>query len=132
VFRGLPGLGQACAVSCPSRDFWLIDSCITQLKAQGTSRTCNESKEEEKKPHPQRAPYIQVCFGDFLASVKPAPYVEVDDYKHADKVFFFFTLVSGPRRSLGLKLSDTRVCEPEKRARHLEVDDDKHADKVLP
>jgi len=24
----------------------LIDSCITQLKAQGTSRTCNESKEE--------------------------------------------------------------------------------------
>ena len=27
----------------------LIDSCITQLKAQGPSRTCNESKEEEKK-----------------------------------------------------------------------------------
>ena len=27
----------------PSR---LIDSCITQLKAQGPSRTCNESKEE--------------------------------------------------------------------------------------
>ena len=26
----------------------LIDSCITQLKAQGPSRTCNESKEEEK------------------------------------------------------------------------------------
>ena len=27
----------------------LIDSCITQLKAQGLSRTCNESKEEEEK-----------------------------------------------------------------------------------
>jgi len=27
----------------------LIDSCITQLKAQGPSRTCNESKEEKKK-----------------------------------------------------------------------------------
>ena len=27
----------------------LIDSCITQLKAQGPSRTCNESKEELKK-----------------------------------------------------------------------------------
>ena len=27
----------------------LIDSCITQLKAQGPSRTCNESKEEEKE-----------------------------------------------------------------------------------
>ena len=25
----------------------LINSCITQLKAQGPSRTCNESKEEE-------------------------------------------------------------------------------------
>ena len=25
----------------------LIDSCTTQLKAQGPSRTCNESKEEE-------------------------------------------------------------------------------------
>jgi len=28
----------------------LIDSCITQLKAQGPSRTCNESKEEEELP----------------------------------------------------------------------------------
>ena len=26
----------------------LIDLCITQLKAQGPSRTCNESKEEEE------------------------------------------------------------------------------------
>ena len=26
-----------------------IDSCITQLKAQGPIGTCNESKEEEKK-----------------------------------------------------------------------------------
>jgi len=28
-------------------------------------------------------------------------------------LFFFFTLVTGPRRSLSLKLSDTRVCEPQ-------------------
>ena len=28
----------------------LIDSCITQRKARGPSRTCNESKEEEEKP----------------------------------------------------------------------------------
>jgi len=27
----------------------LIDSCITQIKAQGPSRTCSESKEEEAK-----------------------------------------------------------------------------------
>jgi len=26
-----------------------IDSCITQLKAQGPSRTCNESKKEDYK-----------------------------------------------------------------------------------
>jgi len=31
--------------------------------------------------------------------------------------FFFFTLVTGPRRSLCLKLSDTRVYEPQIRAR---------------
>jgi len=31
--------------------------------------------------------------------------------------FFFFTLVTGPRRSLSLKLSDARVCEPQIRAR---------------
>jgi len=27
----------------------LIDSCITQIKAQGPSRTCTESKEEEEE-----------------------------------------------------------------------------------
>ena len=27
----------------------LIDSCITRLKAQGPSRTCKESKEEEEE-----------------------------------------------------------------------------------
>ena len=32
-------------------------------------------------------------------------------------LFFFFTLVTGPRRSLSLRLSDTRVYEPQTRAR---------------
>ena len=31
--------------------------------------------------------------------------------------FCFFTLVTGPRRSLSLKLRDTRVYEPQIRAR---------------
>ena len=31
-----------------------MDSCITQLKAQGPSRTCNESKEEEEEIGPFR------------------------------------------------------------------------------
>jgi len=44
----------------------LIDSCITQLKAQGPSRTCNESKEEEEEtwvfwPHPH-----DVVFSSYL------------------------------------------------------------------
>ena len=30
---------------------------------------------------------------------------------------FFFTLATGPRRSLSLKLRDARVCEPQIRAR---------------
>jgi len=35
--------------------------------------------------------------------------------------FFFFTVVAGPRRSLSLKLSDTRVYEPTTRARSAQV-----------
>ena len=34
-------------------------------------------------------------------------------YRFCIKGFFFFTLVTGPRRSLRLKLSDTRVNEPQ-------------------
>jgi len=33
----------------------LIDSCITQSKAQGPSRTCNESKEEEEEEPGRKA-----------------------------------------------------------------------------
>ena len=46
----------------------LIDSCITQLKAQGPSRTCNESKEEEEEedlsrlvhPHGPADPHVRL------------------------------------------------------------------------
>ena len=37
--------------------------------------------------------------------------------QHAPLFFFFFTLVTGPRRPLSLKLSDTKVYEPHIRAR---------------
>ena len=37
------------SIACAAFGFWLTDSCVTQLKAQGPSRTCNESKEEEDK-----------------------------------------------------------------------------------
>jgi len=39
------------------------------------------------------------------------------DMFESGNFFFFFTLVTGPRRSVSLKLSDTRVCEPQMRAR---------------
>ena len=46
--------GQVLVLHLPGEDLvcWgvflrLIDSCITQLKTQGPSRTCNESKEKE-------------------------------------------------------------------------------------
>ena len=32
-----------------------IDTCITQLQAEGPSRTCNESKEEEEEMHPSES-----------------------------------------------------------------------------
>ena len=37
---------QVCSGSEAGSYLRLIDSCVTQLKAQGHSRTCNESKEE--------------------------------------------------------------------------------------
>jgi len=39
----------------------LIDSCITQLKAQGPSRTCNESKKEEEDSisHKELEPFLK-------------------------------------------------------------------------
>jgi len=50
----------------------LIDPCITQLKAQGPARTCNESKEEEEERRAVIGPALGVrgdlgAFGDFGA-----------------------------------------------------------------
>jgi len=46
----------------------LVDSCITQLKAQGPSRTCNESKEEEEiaAPRPSVNQRKWQCLGKVL------------------------------------------------------------------
>ena len=43
-----PGVGLGVGGSKAGSYLRLIDSCFTQLKAQGPSRTCNESKEEEE------------------------------------------------------------------------------------
>jgi len=40
----------------------LIDSCITQFKARGPSRTCNESKEEEEGDAVSRVHHAHLPF----------------------------------------------------------------------
>ena len=47
VERGAIG-GRVHLVTKAGSYLRLIDSCITQLKAQGPCRTCNASKEEEE------------------------------------------------------------------------------------
>ena len=54
--RVIPGYAETKAGSY----LRLIDSCITHLKAQGPSRTCNESKEEEEGIRRRRC---RVAFG---------------------------------------------------------------------
>ena len=47
----------------------IIDSCITQLKAQGPSRTCNQSQEEEEEEGlgmGRRPPALEVAIGQDL------------------------------------------------------------------
>jgi len=60
----------------------LIDSCITQLKAQGPSRTCNESKEEEEKYRGRRergnlgtqSPALEATKGQMDGFFRELPY----------------------------------------------------------
>ena len=46
---GPPPGTEMCSGSEAGSYLGLIDACITQLRAQGPSRTCNESKEEEEE-----------------------------------------------------------------------------------
>ena len=98
----------------------LIDSCITELKAQGPSRRVQKTCRALSRGGSTRCRGCSRgarCAGhsinsqleSFLASRAPTP---------DSAPFFFFTLVTGPtRRSLSLTLSDTGVYEPEIRAR---------------
>jgi len=79
-------------------------------------------RRSEAELGPRRARLIDLCAsGDEAAR----PFRKVEDIlRHAVLLlFFFFTLVTGPRRSLRLKLSDTRVYEPQKRATSVEEED---------
>jgi len=55
-------VAEMCSGSQAGSYLRLIDSCITQLKAQGPSRTCDESKEEDRCVHRSRsAPMWRNC-----------------------------------------------------------------------
>ena len=90
-----------------------IDSCITQLKAQGPARTCSESKEEKivapgypRNPKPEtetRNPKLET------ETRNPEPETETRNPKpetRNPKPFFSSLLLSS------LELSDTKVYAP--------------------
>ena len=66
-------------------------------------------KSEIRNPKPEtRNPQPETRSSSELGTCKTNP--------HPYLFFLFFTLVTGPRRSLCLKLSDTKVCAPQIRA----------------
>ena len=65
----------------------LIDSCITQLKAQGPSRTCNESKEEEEEGVYQRP---GVCTRYTSMTTCPATFTFSDNLARRDLLLLSF------------------------------------------
>ena len=54
----------------------LTDWCITQLKAEGPSRTCNESEEEEEGPPASLHPTFPFTFFFFFFFTTLKPRVE--------------------------------------------------------
>ena len=61
VYHQLDTLGDKSRNSEAGSYLRLIDSCITQLKAQGPSRSCNESKEEDSGAICQETNLRNVC-----------------------------------------------------------------------
>ena len=95
------------------------DSCITQLKDQGTSRTCNESKEEKEEAGRYTGFMIQdprawlrreVAQNHYRQPTPSSFSMRGKAYMTAWLVVIFFfsfvTLVTGPRKSLSLKMRD--------------------------
>ena len=76
-------------------DLRLIDSCITQLKAQGPSRTCNESKEEEKKIGITFGTASDACRGGRWRTPPLHQQPDVNYFQVFDKVDFPCTVSPG-------------------------------------
>ena len=66
------GLWLRVYLADPHRGLRFIDSCITQLKAQGPPRTCNESEKKKKKKKCTSHIHIMVeKISQKTAAVKP-------------------------------------------------------------
>ena len=72
----------------------------------------------DRKFHGCRNSVEKSYFQEILTSMKYEHFRRGSSLE-TDRFFFFFTLVTGHRRSLSLKLSDTRVCETQIRAHQL-------------
>ena len=91
-------------------DRWLLVSADAEhllIAAEGADRTCCQQSRTRR-----HADMLTDMFTDWAAQAAPNPKRQA-----GCRSFFFFTLVAGPRRSLRLKLSDTRVYESQTRAR---------------
>jgi len=66
--HGMRGVREMCCGTEAGSYLRLIDSCITQLKAQGPSRTCTESKEEEERRTPASLPPVEENAASSLSS----------------------------------------------------------------
>ena len=65
----------------------LIDSCTTQLKAEGPSRTCTESKEEEQAPAVEAGPACAAAppeLGGNVITFTPRNALTVIAWMHVD------------------------------------------------
>ena len=69
----------------------LIDSCITQLKVQGSARTCIESKAEEEVS--RKGPHVLVGLGGGVLHLTEQPAVEKEFFIDNLPVRIHFTFV---------------------------------------
>jgi len=85
----------------------LIDSCITQLTAQGPFRTCNESKAEEEEPSHHS------CKAAFSKREFKLPWLEAGPTNHFDdKVVRTRRLVATPPATRLTYASSANEREP--------------------
>ena len=85
----------------------LIDFCVTQLKAQGPSRTCNESKEKEEEG--EASPMLLEGDRGFLQSTHPPGCERRPDAPHTTVPNGYISNCRGRRDIENLTRTDTEA-----------------------